>query len=108
VAGTGDAGSFNYAQSVIEYAGPAGLPAADTLKAQLGHVRLRQDASLTPGTVDLIVGSDYTALKPPSATPGGPETGRAAVARLSTIYGGITASASCKSGYSAFQGPLSP
>jgi hypothetical protein len=85
VVGTGNAANSAYTTSVIAYASAADLPAARTLKGQLGHVTLHLDSSLTPGTVDLILGSGFTALKPVSAT-----SAHARVAGLSKQYGGIT------------------
>jgi hypothetical protein len=73
VTGTGDAASSSYTSSVIEYASAADLTMVNTLKKELDHVTERQDASLTPGTVELILGSDFTGLNPlpaqPSPTP---------------------------------------
>jgi hypothetical protein len=67
VVGTGDASNFNYTSSVIEYAASADLPAANTLKAYFSNVQVVQNAALTPGTVTLIVGSTFSALKSPSS-----------------------------------------
>ncbi len=85
VVGSGNAANSAYTTSVIAYASAADRPAARTLKGQLGNVTLQLDTSLTPGTVDLILGSSFTALKPVSAT-----SAHAKVARLSKQYGGIT------------------
>jgi LCP family protein required for cell wall assembly len=85
VAGTGNAANSAYATSVVEYASAADRPAARTLKGQLGNVTMRRDSSLTPGTVDLILGSSFTALKPVSAV-----SAHAQVAGLTKQYGGIT------------------
>ncbi len=100
VVGTGDAPSFSYTRSVIEYASAADLPAADSLKARLSSVTLEHDASLTPGTVDLIVGSTYAGLRSRAvATP-------QSVSHLSTKYSGITGSTPVCSDRAAFAGPL--
>jgi LCP family protein required for cell wall assembly len=73
VTGTGNAASFAYTESVIEYASASDLAAVNTLKQQLTNVTELQVSSLTPGTVELIVGSDFTGLVPQnpaaSATP---------------------------------------
>src|SRR5208282_3983832 len=73
VTGTGNAASFAYTDSVIEYASTADMAAVNTLKQQLPNVADLRDSSLTPGTVELILGSDFTTLTPqgptPSATP---------------------------------------
>ena len=74
VTGTGNASSFAYTKSVIEYASPADLAAVNTLKQELTNVTDLQDSTLAPGTVELILGSDFTGLVPQnpanSATPG--------------------------------------
>ncbi len=134
VTGTGDAANFGYATSVIEYASAADQAAVNTLKAQLASVTTVQDATLTPGTVDLILGSDYTGLSPAStaasassasaSTAASPNTSASAgasgqasssasasgsaVSGLAAANGGITAAASCASDSSAFACPLSP
>ena len=69
VTGTGDAASFAYTKSVIEYSSAADMAAVNTLEQQLADVTTLQDSSLTPGTVELILGSDFTGLAPVSATP---------------------------------------
>jgi LCP family protein required for cell wall assembly len=98
VAGTGNAVNTAYTTSVIEYSSAADLPAAKTLEAQIGAVTLRRDSSLTPGTVDLIVGSSFTALKPVSAA-----SAQAQVAGLSKQYGGITGNVDVCHDSAAFQ-----
>ncbi len=67
VVGTGDASNFSYTSSVIQYAASADLPAANTLKGYLSNVQVVQNAALTPGTITLIVGSTFSALKSPSS-----------------------------------------
>ncbi len=125
VTGTGDAPSFAYTNSVIEYASAADMAEVNTLKQELSSVTDLQDASLTPGTIELILGSDFTSLKPAtptvqatatpavSATPASsaspsPSAGASGVAGLAQSNGGITAAANCASDGSAFAGPLSP
>jgi LCP family protein required for cell wall assembly len=71
VTGTGDAANFGYTNSVIEYASAADQPAVNTLKKELAGVTVRQVPALTPGTIQLIIGSSYTGLTadpPPSAS----------------------------------------
>ena len=70
VTGTGDAPSFAYTDSVIEYSSAADMAAVNTLKKELTNVTSLQVASLTPGTVDLILGSDFTGLAPETPSPG--------------------------------------
>ena len=95
VVGTGSAATTSYAKSVIQYATAADLPSARTLEQQFSSVTLRLDPSLTPGTVQVILGSSFTKLAPPRQT-------AQAVSGLSTDYGGITADVSCRN--SAFYG----
>jgi LCP family protein required for cell wall assembly len=86
VAGTGNAANSAYTTSVIEYASAADLPAARTLEGQLSHVTLQRDSSLTRGTVVLILGSSFTALKSVSATSAHAKVS----AGLTRQFGGIT------------------
>ena len=133
VTGTGDAPNFAYTNSVIEYSSAADMAAVNTLKKELTNVTSLQVASLTPGTVDLILGSDFTGLVPEtpetpatavtpqaSATPtvqpsqasasASPSASASSsgVAGLAQSNGGITAAAACTADSSAFAGPLSP
>jgi LCP family protein required for cell wall assembly len=132
VTGTGDAPNFSYTKSVIEYSTAADMPAVNTLKKELTDVTAQQVPSLAPGTVDLILGSDFTGLAPQNpqvtATPSaGSSAGSSAgasqassaaspsasasasgVAGLAQSNGGITAAAACSADSSAFSGPLSP
>jgi hypothetical protein len=137
VTGHGNAASFAYTNSVIEYASTADMAAVNTLKQELTNVTDLQDSTLPPGTVELILGSDFTGLVPQdspatasasptasesptasgSATASGsptvsgsasPSASGSAVASLAQSNGGITAAASCASDSSAFAGPMSP
>jgi len=62
VTGTGNAANFAYTESVIEYSSSADLAAVNTLKGELADVTELQDGDVTPGTVELILGSDFTGL----------------------------------------------
>ena len=132
VTGTGDAPSYAYTKSVIEYSSAADLAQVNTLKQELSNVTDLQDAALTPGTVELILGSDFTGLKAPatsastgpasnspastspaatgSAGPSSttPSPSASGLSGLAQSNGGITAAAACTSDSSAFNGPLSP
>jgi LCP family protein required for cell wall assembly len=123
VTGTGNAASFAYTNSVIEYPSAAELPAVNTLKKELTDVTDLIDASVPAGTVALILGSDFTGLASqgatasPSAVPSASESPPApspspsaseSVSGLAASNGGITAAAACASDSSAFSGPLSP
>jgi LCP family protein required for cell wall assembly len=127
VTGTGDAPSYAYTKSVIEYSSAADLAQVNTLKQELSNVTDLQDAGLTPGTVELILGSDFTGLTAPSAagakasttpaatgsavtgsTSPSPSASASGLSGLAQSNGGITAAAACTSDSSAFNGPLSP
>jgi hypothetical protein len=133
VTGTGDATSFAYTNSVIEYSSAADMAEVNTLEQELSNVTDLKDASLTPGTVELILGSDYSGLKPaaaqsspsptaaatsPAATSpaassaasasASPSASATGISGLAQSNGGITAAAACASDSSAFSGPLSP
>jgi hypothetical protein len=102
VVGTGDANNFNYGTSIIEYAGSSDLPAADTLKSVVPNSQVEQNSSLTPGTVELIVGSSFTSLNPApssSASPG------PSVSALGSADGAIKGNTSICENQSAFVGP---
>ncbi len=105
VVSTGDAATTGYTDPVIEYASAADLPAVRTLKAQLSSVTVQKDTSLTPGTVDLIVGSSFSGLA--SASSSSPAKAPS-VDNLSSTYGGVTANTNICKDQSAFAGPSSP
>ena len=102
VVGSTNAGNFNYTKSVVEYASAADLPAATTLEHEFTDVEILKVPTLTPGTVDVILGSDFTALASPSA-PSGPSS--SPTAGLTQTYGGITGNTNICSDGSAFSGP---
>jgi LCP family protein required for cell wall assembly len=103
VVGARDAGSFTYTTSVIEYAASSDIPAVNTLKAQLSNVRAEQVASLTPGTITLIVGSAYTGLRSVSAKH--PAASTPSISKLSSGDGAISANVGVCSNRGAFAGP---
>jgi LCP family protein required for cell wall assembly len=126
VTGTGDAPSFSYTTSVIEYGSAADLAAVNTLKSELTNVTALRVASLPPGTVDLILGSSFTGLAPKtpqagatpavaSSSPANPSSSASpsasasasGVSGLAQANGGITAAAACNADSAAFGGPLS-
>jgi LCP family protein required for cell wall assembly len=124
VTGTANAASFAYTNSVIEYAATSDMAAVNTLKQELTDVTELQVSTLTPGTVQLILGSDFTGLSPaatpsvtPTATPvvqpsgtstasPNPSASASGISSLAQANGGITAAASCSSDASAFAGSL--
>jgi LCP family protein required for cell wall assembly len=96
VTGTGPADNINYTASVVEYATAKDKPAAELVKKQVSEVEILRNPSLTPGTVELILGSSFTALKAPSAT---------STSNLTQTFGGITGSTKICKDHSAFSGP---
>ena len=108
VTGTGNAASFAYTNSVIEYASTTDLAAVNTLKQELTNVTDLQDSTLTPGTVELILGSDFTGLAPQdspvtaSATPTTPAT------QSSGTQTSATQSSASQSGSPTASGSASP
>jgi LCP family protein required for cell wall assembly len=105
VAGTADAASFGYTRSVIEYVSATELPAVATLRQQIPAAAVRRVRSLSGGTLNLIIGSDFTGLAHRGAHPPKPQPSPGS---LASAYGGINGGASCRSDASAFAGPLSP
>ncbi|MGH3274436.1 MAG: hypothetical protein ACRDNZ_08980, partial [Streptosporangiaceae bacterium] len=93
------------------------------LAAQLTGVTLRQDPAVSPGTVEMILGSSFSSLAPqadqgsatpegtqapglppgtPSASPTSSPGGEPSLANLAEAFGGITGSANCQSDAGAF------
>jgi LCP family protein required for cell wall assembly len=108
VVGTGDASNFGYVKSVIKYASPADKSAVKTLKHQLSNVTVEQDSSLTPGTLELIIGSVYQGLRTSPSPSASRKPSKPAVGSLAKNFNGITGNASCSSDGAAFAGPNSP
>ena len=123
VTGTGDAASFAYTNSVIEYASAADTAEVNTLEKEISHVTGLLDTHLAPGTVELILGSDFTGLTSPAggvapstastSSPSGTASpsstaSPSGIGALASTSGGITAAAACTADGSAFAGPLSP
>jgi LCP family protein required for cell wall assembly len=99
VVGTGDANNFGYTTNTIEYAGPSDMPAVNTLKAVVPNAQVQQESSLTPGTVVLIVGSDFSSLKP------APSSSTPSVADVGASDNAIKANTRICTDQSAFAGP---
>jgi LCP family protein required for cell wall assembly len=105
VVGTGDASTFGYTSSLIEYAAASDLPAVNTLKTQLSNVQVAHDPALTPGTVTLIIGSSFSALNAqPSSAPSSSPSSQPSVSSLSQAEGGITANTNICQDQAAFTG----
>jgi LCP family protein required for cell wall assembly len=104
VAGTGDANNFDYPNSEIEYAAASDLPAVNTLKAQLSNVEVVQDPALTPGTLDLIIGSNFSGLNP-SPQSSASSSPSPSVTAVGAADGAITGNTPICRDQSAFAGP---
>jgi LCP family protein required for cell wall assembly len=107
VVGTGDANNFDYTTNLIEYAASSDMPAVDTLKAAVPNAQVQQDSSLTPGTVVLIIGSDFSALNPAPSTSASPSS-TPSVTAVGASDGVIKANTRICSDQSAFEGPDTP
>jgi LCP family protein required for cell wall assembly len=92
----GDTPTQNYTSTVIQYAGAAELPAAQTLAKLFSKVTLQPDSHLKTATLHLILGSTFTSLNAASAGSG--------ISSLATTYGGITGNVNICSDSSAFSG----
>jgi LCP family protein required for cell wall assembly len=104
VGAPGDATSTGYTRSVIEYPAAADLPAARTLAAQFPSATLRRDPTVAAGTVQLILGSSFSALSAsPSARPSAPASKSPSVGSLAQSFGGINGNATCRTDKGAFQ-----
>jgi LCP family protein required for cell wall assembly len=100
VLGTGYAATTRHVKTLVEYSRAADLPAADLVLQQFSTVKLRRVPGLQPGTVQVVLGSTFAVLAPPVPT------SQSSLNSLSTSYGGINASVSCRN--SAFYGPFDP
>jgi LytR cell envelope-related transcriptional attenuator len=99
-----DAATLDYAASVVEYASAADLPAARAVASQITDVKLRRDSSLSPGTVQLILGSSFAGLSSGGAT-GATASPSAGTDNLASQYGGIRGNVGICSDNAAFAGP---
>ncbi len=81
---------YSYTKSVVEYSTATDLAAADTVAAQVPGAIVKQDGSVTAGSVTLILGSDFKKLGPPPAH---------AVGNLTGQYGGYQGSTNACKGY---------
>ena len=94
VVGTGNADNTAVTQTVIQYASAKDLPAVEALQAVLTSAKTQLMPGLQPGTLNLVLGSDFKSLKPPS--------------NLTQAYGGINGSTNICKDASAFSGPDQP
>jgi LCP family protein required for cell wall assembly len=106
VVGIADASTSDYTNPIVEYASSADLPAAQTVAALISNATLQQDTSLSAGTVQLILGSTFTALgTAPTAGASTAGSGGASSQNLAGQYGGITGNVQICSDSAAFAGP---
>jgi LCP family protein required for cell wall assembly len=113
VVGSANATNSGYTDSIIEYSSQAEMPMVNTLKAQLSSVQVQQVPGLSPGTIDLIIGSTFTGLNGSSPASSSPSPGASAspsssAGHLSKSYGGINGSTNICSDSGAFTGPDNP
>ncbi|HKD88153.1 MAG TPA: LytR C-terminal domain-containing protein, partial [Streptosporangiaceae bacterium] len=87
----------DYRATVIDYASPAQLPAAQTLAGLFSDVKLQQDPGLNGAALHLILGSTFTGLKPAHSSSG--------ISNLAKTYGGIKGSTNICRDKAAFAGP---
>jgi LCP family protein required for cell wall assembly len=99
VTGTGNAPSYTYTKSVIEYTTASQLPEVNTLEQQLTGVQVTRVASLPGNGIALIVGSSFSNLSSASSKPGTKLT----TSRLKG-YGGISANTNICNDAAAFSG----
>jgi LCP family protein required for cell wall assembly len=85
----GDASSDTYTDSVIEYPAAAELPEAQTLAKVVGNATVQQDPTLDGQTVELILGSSFTALAPAAGSPAG-SSSSSQLSSIAHTYNGIT------------------
>ena len=103
VVGSHNALNFNYTRSVVEYGSAADRPAAELLQQQFSDAEILQQPGLTAGTVDVILGSEFTSLATTPAA--GSSSSPGSTAGLTQTFGGITGNTSICSDGSAFSGP---
>jgi LCP family protein required for cell wall assembly len=84
---------FSYVKSVVQYSSAADLAAARTVAAQLTNVTLQLDSSVTPGTVNLVLGSDFKSLG------GGKQGQSAGPGNLASQFNGYTGGTNVCKGY---------
>lgn len=113
VVGATNATNSSYTDSIIEYSTQAEMPMVNTLKAQLSSVQVQKVPGLSPGTIDLIIGSTFSGLNGSSTASSSPSPGASAspsssAGHLSKSYGGINGSTNICSDSGAFTGPDNP
>ena len=106
VVSTGDANNFDYTSSVIYYPASSDLPAVNTLKALLpSDTQVDVNSSLPPGTLELIIGSEFTGLNAPSATPSQSASPAPSIQSVSSTDGALGGNTRICQDQNAFAGP---
>jgi LCP family protein required for cell wall assembly len=104
----GNASKSDYTSNVIEYATSSDMTEVNTLKAAVGSAQVQEVPSLSPGTVTLIIGSNFSGLVKASSPHSSAGSNSTAADNLSQSYGGITGSTNICTDQNAFTGPDNP
>jgi len=104
VTGTGNAATT--AATTIEYGSATEAPEVNTLKGALVSAQVKQVAGLAPGTIALVVGSNFTSLKTVAAPTSTASSG--SLKNVTKTFGGITANTNICKDSGAFTGPDVP
>jgi LCP family protein required for cell wall assembly len=109
VIGTGNAVAPS-AATIIQYSSASAAARASALAQIVPNARLQQVTGVTAGTVDLILGSDFTSLKPAagSSGSGSAKSSSSALNNVTKTFGGITGNTNICNNRSAFSGPDVP
>jgi LCP family protein required for cell wall assembly len=106
VLSTGDANNFQYTSSVIKYSAPSDLSAVNTLKAMLpSDTQVIPDSSLTPGTLELIIGSEFNGFSAPSANPSPSASPAPSIQSVTQTDGALAGNSRICRDQQAFAGP---
>jgi LCP family protein required for cell wall assembly len=106
VVGTNNANNFDYTSAVIQYSAASDLTAVNTLKAELpSDTQVEQESSLTPGTLVLIVGSEFSGLTSPSASPSASASPAPSIQSVTQTDGALSGSTRICKDQQAFTGP---
>jgi len=105
VIGTGNALAPS-ASTIIQYSSAADATAANALTQAVPGAVVQQVAGVTPGTVDLILGSSFTGIKAPA--PATSSSASSAVSNVTKTFGGITGNTNICGDSGAFTGPDVP
>jgi len=106
VVSTGDANNFDYTSAVIEYAGPSDLSAVNTLKALLpSDTQTQPESGLTPGTLVLIIGSEFSGFSSASPSPSASASPAPSIQSVTSTDGALAGSTRICQDQQAFVGP---